>query len=84
MSDGGKGSSPRPFSVSNEEYAKRWEAIFGKKTPKEVDDAQAEDEAFALLDKQKRENALNEMVRINQELGLYDEYDSPNRNTSNF
>lgn len=29
-SDGGKGSSPRPFSVSNEEYAKRWEAIFGK------------------------------------------------------
>ena len=30
QSDGGKGSSPRPFSVSNEEYAKRWEAIFGK------------------------------------------------------
>jgi hypothetical protein len=29
-SDGGKGSSPRPFSVSNEEYAKRWEAIFGR------------------------------------------------------
>jgi hypothetical protein len=30
MSDGGKGSSPRPFSVSNEEYAKRWDAIFGR------------------------------------------------------
>jgi hypothetical protein len=30
QSDGGKGSSPRPFSVSNEEYAKRWEAIFGR------------------------------------------------------
>lgn len=29
-SDGGKGSSPRPFSVSNEEYANRWDAIFGK------------------------------------------------------
>lgn len=29
-SDGGKGSSPRPFSVSNAEYASRWEAIFGR------------------------------------------------------
>lgn len=28
MSDGGKGSSPRPFSVSQDEYAKRWDAIF--------------------------------------------------------
>lgn len=30
MSDGGKGSAPRPFSVSNEEYAKRWDAIFAR------------------------------------------------------
>jgi hypothetical protein len=30
-SDGGKGSSPRPFSVSEEEYAQKWERIFGKK-----------------------------------------------------
>jgi hypothetical protein len=30
MSDGGKGSTPRPFSVSNQEYANRWDAIFGK------------------------------------------------------
>lgn len=30
MSDGGKGSTPRPFSVSNDEYAARWDAIFGK------------------------------------------------------
>jgi hypothetical protein len=28
MSDGGKGSAPRPFSVTQEEYAKRWDAIF--------------------------------------------------------
>ena len=28
MSDGGKGSSPRPFSVSQDEYEKRWDAIF--------------------------------------------------------
>jgi len=26
----GKGSSPRKFSVSNQEYANRWDAIFGK------------------------------------------------------
>ena len=30
MSDAGKGSRPRPFSVSNEEYASRWDAIFGR------------------------------------------------------
>ena len=26
----GKGSSPRPFNVSNEEYSNRWDAIFQK------------------------------------------------------
>jgi hypothetical protein len=31
MSDGGKGSKPRPFSVSQEDYADRFDAIFGKK-----------------------------------------------------
>ena len=30
MSDGGKGSKPRPKSVSDQEYAARWDAIFGK------------------------------------------------------
>jgi len=28
MSDGGKGSKPRPFSVTQEEYDNRWDAIF--------------------------------------------------------
>lgn len=28
MSDGGKGSKPRPFSVSQEEYAASWERVF--------------------------------------------------------
>jgi hypothetical protein len=31
MSDGGKGSKARPFSVSQEDYADRFDAIFGKK-----------------------------------------------------
>ena len=30
-----KGSSPRPFQVSNQEYANRWDAIFGKDNEKE-------------------------------------------------
>ena len=29
MSDGGKGSKPRPFSVAQHEYDTRWDAIFG-------------------------------------------------------
>ena len=29
-SDGGKGSSPRPFSVSQAEYDARWDAIFSR------------------------------------------------------
>jgi hypothetical protein len=31
MSDGGKGSKPRPFNISQEEYANRFDTIFGKK-----------------------------------------------------
>lgn len=34
MSHGGKGDTPRPFSVSQEDFNKRHEAIFGKKAPK--------------------------------------------------
>lgn len=30
MSDGGKGSKPRPKSIADEEYAARWDAIFGR------------------------------------------------------
>lgn len=36
MGDGGKGSAPRPFSVSQEQFASNWEAIFGKKENKKV------------------------------------------------
>ena len=30
MSDGGKGSAPRPISVSDEQYAARWDLIFAR------------------------------------------------------
>lgn len=35
MSDGGKGSTQRPRSVADEEWASRWDAIFGKDKPEE-------------------------------------------------
>ena len=31
MSDGGKGSAPRPYSVSQETYNNNWDRIFSKK-----------------------------------------------------
>jgi len=37
MSDGGKGSAPRPFTVTQDEYADRFELIFGKKKKLEGD-----------------------------------------------
>ena len=46
MSDGGKGSSPRPFSVDKKIFDNNWDKIFKSKTPKEIDDSKAEDEAF--------------------------------------
>lgn len=30
MSDGGKGSRPRPLSISQQEYESRWDAIFSR------------------------------------------------------
>ena len=40
MSDGGKGSKPRPFSVTQQEYDSRWDAIFSRdlKEEKSVDE----------------------------------------------
>lgn len=44
----GKGSKPRPFSISQEEYEKRWDAIFGRdlEDPKVKDEVANEDDAF--------------------------------------
>ena len=46
MSDGGKGSSPRPFSVSQETFASNYDKIFRKPSPKELEDDKAEQEEF--------------------------------------
>lgn len=79
MSDGGKGSSPRPFSVSQQKFADNYDAIFRKKSPKEIEEDKAEQEEFDRilkenLEREKREKALDKMVKISEELGLYDEY----------
>jgi hypothetical protein len=53
MSDGGKGSKARPYSVSQQEYEKRWDYIFSR----DLEDAKLEDEAFdAIKDQQVIDN----------------------------
>lgn len=53
MSDVGKGSSPRPYSVDQKTFSDNWDKIFKKKDRKEIEDAELEDEAFReLFDKQ--------------------------------
>ena len=71
MSDGGKGSAPRPKSVSNEEYANRWDAIF-QRDMRKIEDQQNEDEEFEAILKRSREGALQELVDMSQSLGLYE------------
>ena len=63
----GKGSNPRPFSVSNEEYSKIWDAIFQK-------DIRAEDDEKAFLEEAeflKKQDALKRLHKENERLGLY-------------
>jgi hypothetical protein len=82
MSDGGKGSAPRPFSVSQEEYANRFDAIF-KKNIKAAEEMHS-DKGYELGTKEgyeafnkKRQDALDKLHTANEELGLYDdEYDA--------
>ena len=46
---GGKGSSPRPFSISQDEYEKRWDAIFQRDLPPEDNTGTAKDEFQDIL-----------------------------------
>lgn len=47
-----KGSTPRPIQVSNEEYAQRWDLIFGRDKPEaestEKETKETEDEDLNL------------------------------------
>ena len=68
MSDGGKGSKPRPFSVSDIEYADRWEAIFHKDKKPELKEVIEYDKRKMLTS----EDHLQMLVDENQRLGLYE------------
>jgi hypothetical protein len=65
-SDGGKGATQRPRSIADEEWANRWDNIFGR------------DRLSDIQERAIRERALDEMVKINQELGLYDDFETKN------
>ncbi len=67
----GKGSSPRPFSVTQEKFGSNFDAIFRKPSPKEIDDAMAEQEEFdrILEDNLKRtKREFDEKVIMKQRL----------------
>lgn len=50
MSSSGKGSKPRPYSVSLDTYNKNFDAIFRKPSLRDIEDARAEDEEFKRID----------------------------------
>lgn len=67
MSDGGKGSSPRPFT-DRKQFEDNFKNVFGE--------SKLERRIREEAERKKREEALDEMVRVSQELGLYDELDN--------
>lgn len=74
MSDGGKGSAPRPFAVDQKTYEENWDRIFKRheKIKKEVEYYQD-----LLSTEECVESALQKMVDFNQANGLYDIKDNP-------
>jgi hypothetical protein len=48
-----KGSRFRPLDVSYDKYSSNWDSIFSK-SPKEIDDAVIEDEAFKLIEERNK------------------------------
>jgi len=48
-----KGSRARPLGVDFDKYSSNWNSVFGK-SPKEIDDAVIEDEAFKLIEERNK------------------------------
>lgn len=63
MSDSGKGSKPRPFSVTQDEYNNRWDTIFGRDLKKE---------------EELKEKLMTQLEAEADRLGLYNESSSSN------
>ena len=49
MSDGGKGSKPRPFNISDEEYEANLKRIFGDKEEEKIRKQKEKEEYFKKL-----------------------------------
>lgn len=67
-----KGSKTRPYSVDQNTFNSNWDSIFNRKKKTDIekfDDAIMKNDYSDILS---TEDALDEMVRINEELGLYD------------
>lgn len=60
-----KGSKPRPYSVDQKTFDSNWDSIFSKK---EDNTGTSKNEYSDILS---TEDALTEMVRISEEMGLY-------------
>ena len=58
-----KGSRPRPYSVSQDEFANSFDRIFRKPSPREIEDAQIEQEAFDKI----LETQYNRQIEGNKE-----------------
>jgi len=70
----GKGSSPRPFSVSQETFSNNYDKIFRKPSRAEIEQDVYEQQEFdrILEDNKRRQAALDALVQKNERLGLYD------------
>lgn len=62
MSDGGKGSKPRPFSISQQEWDTRWDAIFGKDIKNDFQDILSTEDCMleAFDEREQRQTRNNE------------------------
>jgi hypothetical protein len=72
MSDGGKGSKARPFSVSDAEYASRWDAIFMRDAKDEKMTMEMPGTIGSAKIVLKGEEALQKLHDENVKLGLYE------------
>lgn len=72
-SDGGKGSSRRPQTVSDNVIADNWARTFAKNPDNTGID---KNEYYDILT---TEQALDAMVAENERLGLYEDYNKPTR-----
>ena len=61
MGDGGKGSSPRPYSVDKETFYNNWDAIFGKKEKKidtQAENVYNDERLVSIFDKRELANNI--------------------------